>query len=438
MLPVFNPLPQKEEGKLNHLEELLSALDPILQCTVKIDLSTEKAWLLQSAGTSERSVRPIDWKEYIDFYSEKLDPLESKKLKDFLSLSHLKELRQSDKLQVMYDFFAELPGNGLRIIVSFPADRSEESAYILAKESDVDPLLHHIIKLYVYNASDYFIYLDVRHNSYILFGGDSNSTSLPPTVCSDYTTELEKYAYEYVVPEDREMVIREMQPERVLSELEKNAIHTFTCGLIENGQYRRKRVEYRYYNKENQMLLLTRTDITDVYNEQKRQNKKLSDALKRALTDPLTGLLNYQGIREEVGQFLEVFPQMAALMFLDLDDFKAVNDTYGHAKGDRALLSVAEVLKKSIRTTDCAARIGGDEFVIFLENIKSVDEAAACAQRICDRVSQICLGPDGSNLSCSIGVAIAPQDGMNYEELVKKADKRVYRSKRDGKNQVTI
>ena len=128
----------------------------------------------------------------------------------------------------------------------------------------------------------------------------------------------------------------------------------------------------------------------------------------------------------------------AALFFLDLDNFKLVNDTYGHGAGDRVLRMVADILKKNIREKDYAARIGGDEFVVFLSGIPSAAAAADCAQRICGELSAIRMEYTKVQLSGSIGVSVAPEDGTDYESLVKNADRKVYRAKSRGKNQFII
>lgn len=146
-----------------------------------------------------------------------------------------------------------------------------------------DRLLRSIIDLFVYNNCDYFIYLDVKRNSYTMFSGSQSGTPLPPAECLDYSTELVKYANDFVVPEDREHVIREMGLDRVVEELEKSGTHVIYCGVEDPIRgYTRKRLEYRYYDRGQQMVLLSRTDLTDLYLEQQRQNKALQEALKAA------------------------------------------------------------------------------------------------------------------------------------------------------------
>jgi diguanylate cyclase (GGDEF)-like protein len=122
-----------------------------------------------------------------------------------------------------------------------------------------------------------------------------------------------------------------------------------------------------------------------------------------------------------------------ALLCLDLDDFKSVNDTMGHATGDGILIAVSERLRGCIRDGDIAARLGGDEFAIILKT-KDIEEVAAVARRICERVSRP-YHFDGRlvEIGVSIGVTLAPRDGMTPQLLLKNADLALYRAKADGR-----
>lgn len=425
----------------DHAAELLAALDHIFLSIVKLELTTGRAWLLHSREQEKRQAYEFDWNSYISFYQSILEPEEEKKLSEFFSLPQLKQLWNSENRVCRTDLSCR-PETGLdwlEIVVCFASDTPTPVAYILTRQSGDNYLLRRIIDLYVYNTCDYFIYLDAKKNSYTMFSGSRSGTPLPPAICNDYSSEIVKYAEAFVVPEDREMVIREMSLERVITELEHHDIHAFTCGVWEEGiGYTRKRLEYRYYNRAQKMILLSRTDITAVYKEQERHTQDLEAALKRAQTDPLTGLWNVQGIREVVKEVLRTSPQRAALFFLDLDDFKLVNDTCGHAAGDHALQAVAEILKNNIGPADHAARIGGDEFIVFLSSISSSEEAAVCAQRICNQLAEVRVENTNIWLSGSIGVSLVPEDGNDYESLAKNADHRVYRAKSGGKNQFAL
>jgi diguanylate cyclase (GGDEF)-like protein/PAS domain S-box-containing protein len=119
-----------------------------------------------------------------------------------------------------------------------------------------------------------------------------------------------------------------------------------------------------------------------------------------------------------------------AVMLLDLDHFKIINDTYGHAKGDQILQAVSEELKQCIRVTDTVARMGGDEFTLIIEEIATVQDAQVVAEKI---LASICkpIFVDGTqfNITCSIGISLFPQQGEDREVLVKQADIAMYRAK---------
>lgn len=159
----------------------------------------------------------------------------------------------------------------------------------------------------------------------------------------------------------------------------------------------------------------------------------------RARHDALTGLLNRRGLIEAanaaiVGVSRDEKP--LALLFLDLDDFKSVNDTYGHAVGDRLLKSVAERLKGELSAADVAARIGGDEFVVFAE-VPTQQEAIAKGQRLIGAIAGTYPLSDGvsATVGVSIGIAIAPEHGSDSEDLLIVADAALYKAKSDGKSQ---
>ena len=150
-----------------------------------------------------------------------------------------------------------------------------------------------------------------------------------------------------------------------------------------------------------------------------------------ASTDALTGLANRRLFSEHLSLALarcERYGTVVSVLYLDLDGFKAVNDTLGHEEGDKLLCEVADVLRACSRETDHVARLGGDEFLLLLADLPQ-DEAeaivATVADRLAGRVSRIRPG-----VSTSIGIAFAPGDGMIERELLAAADAEMYRNKR--------
>jgi diguanylate cyclase (GGDEF)-like protein len=152
-----------------------------------------------------------------------------------------------------------------------------------------------------------------------------------------------------------------------------------------------------------------------------------------ARTDMLTGLANRMHLNERLGAACSAAKRRdsaLAILFIDLDDFKAVNDTLGHPTGDLLLQSVAGRLRELTREEDVVARTGGDEFVILLEDPDAVD-AAAMAQRIVDGFREPLQVGDGTlSMNLSIGVACFPADGTEVETLLRNADTAMYQAKR--------
>jgi diguanylate cyclase (GGDEF)-like protein len=159
-----------------------------------------------------------------------------------------------------------------------------------------------------------------------------------------------------------------------------------------------------------------------------------------ALHDPLTGLPNRRLLEDRIGTTLQHAARnhgKAAVMYLDLDGFKNINDTYGHAYGDEILKMVAGRLVGSSRKEDTVARVGGDEFIILLGSVSSLHDAQEPASKLVEIVSEPYFINDLTlKLSTSIGIALFPDDADNVEALIKAADSALYEAKRSGKNRV--
>ena len=158
-----------------------------------------------------------------------------------------------------------------------------------------------------------------------------------------------------------------------------------------------------------------------------------------AYHDMLTGLANRQLLHEHLKQEIALahrLNRMIALVFIDLDHFKSVNDTLGHSAGDRLLKEIAARLASCTREGDIVSRFGGDEFVMVLPNLAGHDALVPIIQRVLDSVSQI-VPLDGHDVTvtCSIGVAFYPRDGVDLDTLLNKADATMYRVKRQGRGE---
>jgi len=152
--------------------------------------------------------------------------------------------------------------------------------------------------------------------------------------------------------------------------------------------------------------------------------------------DELTELPNRVNFRDEIGRLLAVqqgAEQLSSLLFVDLDQFKQVNDTLGHPCGDQLLCAVSKRLREMLRPEDFVARFGGDEFVVFQQNIHSADDAAGLARRIVDRLSErYKIDNHLVEIGASVGIAMTSR-GVSADTLLKNADMALYRAKADGR-----
>lgn len=158
-----------------------------------------------------------------------------------------------------------------------------------------------------------------------------------------------------------------------------------------------------------------------------------------ALHDPLTRLPNRAHFNDVLDTMLRKDGAMHAVLFIDLDGFKPINDTLGHEAGDEALKAVASRLRHNTASGDFVARLGGDEFVAIAHGISDPDAALAIGNRLLEAISQpLTLLGTPSRMGASIGVAIAPQHGTTANDILTAADTAMYAAKRGGKNRCVL
>ncbi len=157
-----------------------------------------------------------------------------------------------------------------------------------------------------------------------------------------------------------------------------------------------------------------------------------------ATHDPLTLLPNRSLFLDRLNHAISLAKrnnQCLAVIFLDLDGFKAVNDTYGHQTGDHLLQSIAERFRENLRACDTVARMSGDEFAFILENIGNANNAAIVAKKILKNTRRpFYLDGHVIHITTSIGISIYPPDGNNAQEILRLADNAMYKAKQRGKN----
>lgn len=281
---------------------------------------------------------------------------------------------------------------------------------------------------------EYVAYIDALHNSYVMFASfEKSGTPLPPPIGNDYNGEIALYAKNFVVEEEISSVILMTGSDFVIGQLESAETFEFTTHIKElSGEVRLKKLKYSYVDRENKVLRLSRIDITDIY-EQVTENQRLRELSQR---DGLTGLYN----KKHFCAMLETAVALSCekwLFFIDIDNFKGINDVLGHMTGDHALRDTAARLREVFSETGMIGRFGGDEFFVLLTEA-SEEEALTKAQEVCQSLKKA-YGRGKKRLKISASVGLCKMTaGLSPENALKYADEALYRAKALGKGRFVL
>ncbi len=171
-----------------------------------------------------------------------------------------------------------------------------------------------------------------------------------------------------------------------------------------------------------------------------RNTESTKELMEKADTDLLTGLNNKLATERKIKEFMETSPNEQSMLFvLDIDNFKKINDTMGHAFGDEVLRSLGQQITAMFRVTDIVGRTGGDEFIIFIKSLKEETIIKKEAEKVARFFHDFKTGEYVKySATASIGVAIFPRDGKDFETMYKAADQALYMAKKRGKNQLAF
>lgn len=187
------------------------------------------------------------------------------------------------------------------------------------------------------------------------------------------------------------------------------------------------------YDKDNQPIYYEGTveDITDLKNH-------AVEIEYQATHDHLTGLPNRYILNDRLQQsinFAHRYQSMLAVVFVDLDQFKLINDSMGHSVGDQLLVSVSQLISSNVREIDTVVRLGGDEFVILIPNVHSKEDIEHSLSRMLDNLSKpLTINNFNFNITCSMGISVYPNDGSDPDTLLKNADSAMFKAKHAGRN----
>lgn len=191
------------------------------------------------------------------------------------------------------------------------------------------------------------------------------------------------------------------------------------------------------------LALFRRVEILSSLYQSRCSLKSMEGIRERAEKDALTGLYNRGAVRQYINRLLSAESHhrsgISALLMIDLDNFKIINDTYGHIFGDEVLTRTAAKIRKLFRSNDIIGRIGGDEFMVFIDSIPDIELIQTRCQQLIDAIRTSFFEEDSPiSISASVGVALVPEHGTILSELYHKADQALYKAKKLGKNRYCI
>jgi len=172
--------------------------------------------------------------------------------------------------------------------------------------------------------------------------------------------------------------------------------------------------------------------------ERVREKERLEEMMHQ---DQMTGLYHHEYTISAIREYMrgEGRDGVQALMMIDLDDFKRINDTYGHRIGDKVILEMARRLKIIFRKTDIIGRFGGDEFVVLMKNIGSMERIEMKASHLTEQLRvDIQNGEEEVQFTCCIGISVSVDGDKTYREMLEEADREMYKVKRNGKNNYSV
>ncbi len=240
-----------------------------------------------------------------------------------------------------------------------------------------------------------------------------------------------RFAREFVLPEDREAFTTTMNYDTLLANYysgKRMSTLEYQEVLPNCVRWLRRTIELvKFPDSSDIAAYILFEDI-----DESKRAELLTQTL--AQTDSLTGLLNRKTFAEKVEQMLakQAAGEHCALLMLDIDDFKKINDAFGHPGGDRVLVEVAEKLRTILRKDDLIGRMGGDEFVVCLGSVTGNAIIGKKAKQICETLTK--QFNKSIRQSVSVGIAISPKDGTTFETLYHSADLALYHAKSIGKN----
>ena len=288
------------------------------------------------------------------------------------------------------------------------------------------------------SEKDAYAQLDVTEDRLIRVGGMWNLyNEIIHTV--SYSSLFEEFVNKVVHPDDRKHYFELMQC-RNFEQSWANGIDRLGCEfrrIVEQNKMMWMELKVHLFQEPMTRHLFALFYIKNIDAGKKQQIQLVYEAER----DPLTGVFNRKAAETAIRDYLKRVQEdeVCAFIILDMDNFKEINDVYGHKAGDEVLVKLAGLVSRTFRRSDIIGRFGGDEFILCLTREDGASDVHACAKALqCAVCKQIALPGRTGSVTVSIGACVVPDAGVSYTELLQRADSAVYQAKRRGKNQYCV
>ncbi len=323
--------------------------------------------------------------------------------------------------------------SGIFMLVGFDMLRESKNRLETKIEKDrvyKDALINHVQTVIEINCSKNLLLKVVENDTREVLSGLEKSQGKD----LKYTEYSVKRIDAIVHPEDKEYVLYYESLNNILNQYESgNTKFDYEYRILQaDNSYRWVRDFFSIKRKEEGDIVAIKTTVDDIH-EMKIQEAKLRIGIEK---DPLLSTLYNRKTTEELIKTHLEDGKDGVVMLIDLDNFKGINDSFGHAYGDQVLKEASGSIERYCRGDDIVGRLGGDEFIVFLKGKIPNSEIKKKADNICKAIFSEHKTSEGKNviLSCCIGIAIAYKDGDSYKELYENSDKAMYVCKDSGKN----
>lgn len=360
---------------------------------------------------------------------------EHNKAKEFLSYENIKACYEENKKKSISLFMNpnKIVYGWLKVIL-IPSTISKNKVYILIEYINNREQFYPFFETLIKDTIDYLFFFDLKNHYYFKYHGSDDTLKYLPEegyLSRDYIKEL---IDKYVLENERNIAISFFDKKYINNSINSGYNNDLVLTIIkDNGEKKKKSFKYKQIDSLRGLLFLEIRDVTDSI----LKEIKIKKAQENSIIDELTQLYNRRGIEMYIKSALASNYNNSAFIILDLDNFKMVNDLFGHPKGDEILISAAKRMKDILRESDFVGRLGGDEFVIYLSKLMNVNDIHIVLDRLIKKINMIV--EDDKNkvyVTPSIGVTIIKED-KSFDELYKEADIALYNAKKN-KNCYTI